>query len=79
MYKAIMLFQLLVILYTRVYLWFPAAKSILWHFKETGDTKFYYVSCFMLTIFSLFNLLLCADGFKGVAKWLPRKFPKTTD
>ena len=30
----------------------------------------------MLTIFSLFNLLLVADGVKGVANWL---FPKTTE
>ena len=79
MYKFIMVFQLAVILYTRVYLWFPAAKSILLYFKESGDSNFYYGSCLMLTIFSLFNLLLVADGVKGVANWLPKAFPKTTE
>jgi len=78
MYKFIMVFQLVVILYTRVYLWFPAAKSLLLYFKESGDAVFFYGSCVMFTIFSLFNMILCVDGFKGVAKWLPKKFPKTT-
>jgi len=42
LYKIIVLFQLAVLLYTRVYLWFPAAFGLRAHMKELNDTTFFY-------------------------------------
>jgi len=42
LYKIIVLFQLAVILYTRIYLWFPAALGLRAHLKEQNDTSFFY-------------------------------------
>ena len=41
-YKLIVLFQLGIIIYTRVILWFPAALSLRAHMKEQQDTTFFY-------------------------------------
>ena len=76
LYKAIVTTQLLIILYTRVYLWFPTASSFRTHLKEQNDTVFFYGASIMIGIFSLFNLVLVADGFKAVAKCIPKPFPK---
>lgn len=77
LYKLVVLFQLGIILYSRVYLWFPAARSFRSHLKEEGDTAFFFGASVMITIFSLFNLLLVIDGVKAVVKCIPKKFPKT--
>jgi len=77
LYKIVVLFQLGVILYTRVYLWFPAATSFRNHLKEQDDVVFFYCASFMMSVFSLFNLILVADGVKAAVKCIPRKFPKT--
>lgn len=42
LYKIIVLFQLAVILYTRVLLWFPSVLSLRAHMKEQEDTTFFY-------------------------------------
>jgi len=76
-YKLIVLFQLGVILYTRVYLWFPTSLSLRAYIRDKNDTSFFYGSTVMFTIFSLFNLILVADAVKAAAKWLPRSFPET--
>jgi hypothetical protein len=31
----------------------------------------------VITIFSIFNLILVVDAFGAAAKWLPREFPKS--
>jgi hypothetical protein len=33
----------------------------------------------VVTIFSIFNLVLIVDGLGAAAKWLPRKFPKSKE
>lgn len=76
-YKLIVLFQLAVLLYTRLYLWFPTVLGLRAHLKEQNDTAFFYVSTVMITIFSLFNLILVYDGIEAAVKWIPRKFPET--
>lgn len=75
-YKLVVLLQLAVILYTRVYLWFPSAISLRAHIKDQNDTLFLYGATFMMCIFSLFNLILVADGFKAAIKCVPKPFPK---
>lgn len=77
MYKFLVLFQLGIILYTRVYLWFGAASSFRSHLKEQKDMTFFYGASVMITIFSLFNVILVIDGFKAAIKCIPKKFPKT--
>ncbi|KAK1736962.1 hypothetical protein QTG54_012407 [Skeletonema marinoi] len=79
LYKIIVFFQLAVLLYTRVYLWFPAAFGLRAHMKEQNDTTFFYGATVMVTIFSIFNLVLIVDGLGAAAKWLPRKFPKSKE
>lgn len=44
LYKIIVLFQLAVILYTRIYLWFPAAFGLRAHMREQNDTTFFNVA-----------------------------------
>jgi len=41
-YKLIVLFQLGVILYTRVYLWFPRSLSLRAYIRDKNDTSFFY-------------------------------------
>ena len=41
-YKGIVLFQLGIILYTRVYLWFPASLGLRAYMKEQNDITFFY-------------------------------------
>lgn len=77
LYKFLVLLQLAIILYTRVYLWFPAAISLRTHLREQNDTFFFYGASVMIGVFSLFNLILVADGFKAAIKCIPKKFPKT--
>lgn len=77
LYKFIVLFQLGIILYTRVYLWFPAALGLRAYMKEQNDTTFFYSATVMITIFSIFNLVLVVDAVGAAAKWLPRRFPKS--
>lgn len=77
LYKFLVIFQLCVILYTRVYLWFPAAISFRAHLKEQNDTTFLYCASFILSLLSLFNLMLVADGVMAAGKCIPKKFPKT--
>lgn len=77
LYKIVALFQLGIILYTRLYLWIPAAISFRDHLKEQNDTAFFYGASIMISIFSLFNFLLVVDGFKAVMKCIPKKFPRT--
>ena len=78
-YKLIVVFQLLVILYTRLYLWFPAAYSLIKHFKSQNDMLFFGVSCVIGFIFSVFNLLLVVDALGAAVKWLPRTKPIKTE
>ena len=33
----------------------------------------------MITIFSVFNVILVVDALGAAAKWLPRKFPKSEE
>mmetsp|Transcript_3913 Transcript_3913/g.8626 ORF Transcript_3913/g.8626 Transcript_3913/m.8626 type:complete len:335 (+) Transcript_3913:87-1091(+) len=77
LYKAIALYQLGVILYTRVYLWFPAAKSFRHYLREQNDMLFFYGASIMIGVLSLFNLILVVDGLKAVIKSFPKKFPET--
>lgn len=77
LYKLLVVVQLGIILYTRVYLWFPAASSFRAHVKEQDDTAFFYGASFMIGVFSLFNVILVVDGVKAVAKCVPKKFPKS--
>ena len=76
-YKFIVLLQLGTILYTRVYLWYPALYNLLKYLKEEDDTVFFYGGCVMGVIFSIFNLLLVVDAFGAAVKWLPRTMPKS--
>ena len=73
-YKACVLIQFGIILYTRVYLWFPAMTTILKHFYAQNDMTFFYVGFAIGLIFSIFNMVLLADGCKAALKWLPRSF-----
>lgn len=41
LYKGIVLFQLAIILYTRVYLWFPASLGLRAYMKEQNDITFF--------------------------------------
>lgn len=75
-YKCIVMFQLTIILYTRVWLWFPAASSFRNHLKEQNDMVFFYGASIMIGIFSLFNVILVVDGFKAAFKCIPKKFPE---
>lgn len=77
LYKAIAIYQLAVILYTRVYLWVPAAISFRNYLREQNDMLFFYGASIMIGVLSLFNILLVVDGFKAVIKSFPKKFPKT--
>lgn len=79
LYKIIVLFQLAVILYTRLLLWFPSVLSLRAHMKEQEDTTFFYGATVMITIFSLFNVILVVDALGAAVKWMPRKFPKSKD
>lgn len=77
LYKLIVLFQLGIILYTRVFLWFPAASSFRAHVREEHDMTFFYGASVMIGIFSLFNLILVTDAVKAAIKTIPKTFPKT--
>ena len=76
-YKAIVVFQLAVILYTRLYLWFPAAYGMIQTFRKENDAFFLGASLLLGLIFSIFNLLLVADAVGAAVKWLPRPMPRT--
>ena len=73
-YKACVLIQFGIILYTRIYLWFPAMATILKHFYDQNDMTFFYFGSAIGLIFSIFNMVLLADGCKAAFKWLPRSF-----
>ena len=77
LYKAVVILQLVTILYTRFYLWFPTMLSFRAHLVEQKETTFLYGATFMLVIFTLFNLILVADAVKAAVKYLPKPFPKT--
>ena len=77
LYKCTVLFQLGVILYTRVYLWFAATSSFRSHLKDQHDMAFWYAACIVTTIFSLFNVLLVVDGLTAALKCIPKKFGET--
>lgn len=77
LYKALVLCQLAIILYTRVYLWFPATLSFRNHLREQNDMVMFYGASVLITIFSLFNIILVVDGFKAAIKCIPKKFGKT--
>lgn len=77
LYKLAVLFQLGTILYTRVYLWFPAAISFRNHLKEQAETSFFYVAILVIGTLSIFNLILVADAVKAAIKCIPKGFPKT--
>eukprot|EP00797_Seminavis_robusta_P002929 Sro1184_g250110.2 (179) ;mRNA; r:11684-12220 len=76
-YKVIVVAQLLIILYTRVYLWFPTCVSMFVYFKSEGDFLFAYGGAFVAFIFSLFNVVMVVDAIKAAVKWLPKKLPSS--
>jgi len=76
-YKLIVVLQMGVILYTRVWLWFPSALSLRAHIRDQNDTTFFYGCTVMFTLLSLFNIILVVDGMQAIVKWVPKKFPQS--
>ena len=74
-FKGCVLFQLVTILYTRVYIWFPNVYKVLGTFKENDDTTFYYGGLVCATLMTLFNLAILNDAVLTSIKWLPKPLP----
>lgn len=75
-YKAVVVFQLVVILYTRAWLWMRDAYSILARFNNDGTTVFFFGGFIAILLMSFFNLALIADATSAALKWLPQPMPK---
>ena len=76
-YKMVVVFQLFIVLFTRVYIWFPAALRVLSHFKSQDDRAFLIGGAVLGLVMSLFNMILVLDALSAAAKWLPRPLPTT--
>eukprot|EP00629_Pelagomonadales_sp_RCC1024_P015455 CAMPEP_0119265666 /NCGR_PEP_ID=MMETSP1329-20130426/4409_1 /TAXON_ID=114041 /ORGANISM="Genus nov. species nov., Strain RCC1024" /LENGTH=346 /DNA_ID=CAMNT_0007265505 /DNA_START=278 /DNA_END=1318 /DNA_ORIENTATION=+ len=74
-FKGCVLFQLVTILYTRVYIWFPNVYMLLGIFKENDDTAFYYGGLVCATLMTAFNLAILNDAVLTSIKWLPKPLP----
>ena len=68
--KGICLFQLMVVIITRVWVWFTALYLTMWKLYDDGDTLF--ISCGVVVglLFTIFNLALVKDGIQAVVKWV---------
>ena len=69
-YSLIVLIQLAVILYTRLYLWFPNAYAMITHFYHNKDYSYLAVGSCAACGISAFNLVLCAESLSAAHKWL---------
>lgn len=74
-YKAIVLAQLVTILFTRGYVWFVQVYTTLSTFYSTGDTKFFVAGIVAAALMSLFNVVMILDSIDAAVKWLPRPLP----
>lgn len=71
-YKAVVVFQLVVIYYTRLWLWFTEAYSLLNFFSDEGASTFWWGALICSVLMSGFNMILVVDCTKAAVKWLPR-------
>jgi len=78
-YKMVVIFQFVMIWYTRAILWFQASISLLMHFWAVGDFSFFWIGTTVVSIFSLFNMATVADATTAAIKWLPRPMPSTEE
>jgi len=76
-FQGIVLFQLIVITTSRVFIWFPAVYNCLTTFYAAGDTSFLIGGALAGGLMSLFNMILMADAVGAAVKWLPHKPPTT--
>lgn len=74
-YKVIVLLQFLVIIFTRVYVWFTEAASLISRFNEEESWGFFYGSIVGCCLMTFFNLAMVSDCTSAAIKWLPRKMP----
>lgn len=78
-YKMIVVFQLAVILYARMWLWFTEAYSMLDRFREDGANGFWWAGLTGILLLSIFNLAMVADAIQAAIKWLPQQRPLTEE
>lgn len=71
-YKAIVVFQLVVIYYTRLWLWFIEAYSLLSFFNDEEAWIFWWGGLICSVLMSGFNMVLVVDCTQAAIKWLPR-------
>jgi hypothetical protein len=74
-FKGCVFIQLATIIYTRVYVWFPAVYKIICVFRENGETTFLYGGLVCATLMTLFNLAILNDAALTAIKWLPKPLP----
>uniref|UniRef100_A0A0G4IE32 TLC domain-containing protein n=1 Tax=Chromera velia CCMP2878 TaxID=1169474 RepID=A0A0G4IE32_9ALVE len=80
LYKSLILFQLGLLLYTRVYIWFPVYFETVEFFKNDDGPyahEFYKAGAVLGGTLSVFNVLTVLDCLNAAAKWLPKTLPKT--
>ena len=78
-YKVIVIIQLFIVLYTRLYLWFPSIYRMTLHFYAAEDYLYLIVGGLIGAMMSLFNVILVSDAVGAALKWLPKTLPKTED
>ena len=77
-YKAIVLLQLLVVVYSRIVLWFPNAFAALSVFHAHGDWLYLGLGATAVALLSTFNLILVFDALSAATKWLPMVDPPSS-
>lgn len=78
-YKAIVLMQLVTILFTRGFVWFSQVYAALVFFYTQGAMMFFYGGCVGAGLMSLFNIIMILDAVGAAAKWLPKPMPQNDD
>ena len=78
-YKIIVVVQSATLLYTRVFLWFPAYFSLLASFREAQEPGFFYGGLVLGGVMSLFNVIVVGDAVRAAIKWLPRAMPHSDE
>mmetsp|Transcript_131052 Transcript_131052/g.326956 ORF Transcript_131052/g.326956 Transcript_131052/m.326956 type:complete len:303 (+) Transcript_131052:80-988(+) len=71
--KAIVMLQLVMNVFARWIIWFPAIIAVLRITFAAGDIAYFRGACFGGLGMSLYNIVIVADAFGAAAKWLPRR------
>jgi len=74
-YKIVVIMQLSIILYTRVWVWATETISLLNFFAAEKATTFWWGGLTGICLMSVFNLAVVSDGTSAAIKWLPKKMP----